>query len=102
MGLAATPFLLAAQSSVLWDGRGVVTGTNLFGRSMGSAVGVAIFGAIASGITAHLPRGENNRAGVVAATTAVYLDILVAAGATVAAAFLIPKVTVDATHQPAQ
>jgi hypothetical protein len=31
-----------------WEQRGVVTGTNMFGRSMGSALGIAVFGAIAN------------------------------------------------------
>jgi integral membrane sensor domain MASE1 len=42
------PVLVAVQSVVGWDRRGVVTSTNLFNRSIGSAVGVAIFGAIAN------------------------------------------------------
>src|SRR5215217_5338602 len=37
MGMSASPTLIAAQSSVDWEQRGVVTGTNMFGRSMGSA-----------------------------------------------------------------
>ena len=45
MGLIAPPTLVAAQSSVGWSERGVVTGANLFARSLGSAVGVAVFGA---------------------------------------------------------
>jgi MFS family permease len=49
MGLTAAPTLIAAQSAVQWQQRGVVTGTNMFFRSMGSAVGVAIFGAIVNG-----------------------------------------------------
>ena len=48
MGFVASPMLIAAQSSVSWSERGVVTATNLFGRSVGSAVGVALFGAIAN------------------------------------------------------
>lgn len=48
LGFIASPTLIAAQSSVEWEERGVVTGTNIFGRSLGSAVGVAIFGAIAN------------------------------------------------------
>ena len=47
-GLVASPTLVAAQSVVGWDRRGVVTATNMFGRSMGSAIGVAVFGAIAN------------------------------------------------------
>lgn len=98
MGLAVTPSLIAAQSSVLWNERGVVTGTNLFGRSIGSAVGVAIFGAIANGVLAHHAGGEHNPNAVIAATTAVYIAILVAAVATVGAAFLIPRHTKEATE----
>jgi EmrB/QacA subfamily drug resistance transporter len=48
MGLVSSPTLVAVQSVVGWDRRGVVTGTNMFCRSLGSAVGVAIFGAIAN------------------------------------------------------
>jgi EmrB/QacA subfamily drug resistance transporter len=48
LGLTASPTLVAAQSVVGWDRRGVVTGTNMFSRSMGSAVGAAVFGAIAN------------------------------------------------------
>jgi EmrB/QacA subfamily drug resistance transporter len=46
MGFCAAPTLIAAQSAVQWQQRGVVTGTNMFFRSTGSAVGVAVFGAI--------------------------------------------------------
>jgi EmrB/QacA subfamily drug resistance transporter len=56
MGFTAAPTLIAAQASVQWRERGVVTGNNLFFRSMGSAVGVAVFGAIANatlGARAH-------------------------------------------------
>ena len=48
MGLVASPTLIAAQSAVDGRDRGVVTGTNMFARSMGSALGVAVFGAIAN------------------------------------------------------
>jgi EmrB/QacA subfamily drug resistance transporter len=48
LGLMASPTLVAAQSVVGWDRRGVVTGTNMFARSMGSAVGAAVMGAIAN------------------------------------------------------
>jgi EmrB/QacA subfamily drug resistance transporter len=48
MGLTAAPTLIAAQSSVGWGDRGVVTANNIFLRSLGSSVGVAIFGAIAN------------------------------------------------------
>ncbi|MER7274285.1 MDR family MFS transporter [Dactylosporangium sp. NPDC000244] len=48
LGLATAPTLVAVQSVVDWDRRGVVTGTNMFSRSIGSAVGAAVFGAIAN------------------------------------------------------
>jgi EmrB/QacA subfamily drug resistance transporter len=49
LGWVASPTLIAAQSSVDWAERGVVTGTNMFARSMGSALGIAVFGAIVNG-----------------------------------------------------
>jgi EmrB/QacA subfamily drug resistance transporter len=48
LGFVAAPTLIAAQGTVGWSERGVVTGTNMFSRSIGSAVGVALFGAIAN------------------------------------------------------
>jgi EmrB/QacA subfamily drug resistance transporter len=48
MGLISSPTVVAVQSVVGWDRRGVVTATNLFCRSLGSAVGVAVLGAIAN------------------------------------------------------
>ena len=53
MGLASSPILVAVQSVVGWDRRGVVTATNMFCRSIGSAVGVAVLGAIANATLAH-------------------------------------------------
>ena len=47
-GYVASPAIVAAQSSVGWARRGVATGATLFARSVGSAVGVAAFGAIAN------------------------------------------------------
>ncbi|HET6966862.1 MAG TPA: MDR family MFS transporter [Ornithinibacter sp.] len=49
-GYAASPSIVAAQSSVGWQRRGVATGATLFARSVGSAVGVAAFGAIANAV----------------------------------------------------
>jgi len=48
LGLCAAPTLIAAQAAVDWSRRGVVTGTNMFARSIGSALGIAAFGAIAN------------------------------------------------------
>jgi MFS family permease len=51
MGWVTAPTLVAAQSSVDWNERGVVTSTNLFARSIGSAVGVAVFGAVVNSVS---------------------------------------------------
>lgn len=48
MGFAFTTVIVAVQSTAAWAQRGVVTGANMFTRSIGSAVGVAVFGSIAN------------------------------------------------------
>jgi EmrB/QacA subfamily drug resistance transporter len=50
LGLVAAPVLIAAQTTVGWAERGVVTGTHMFARSIGSAVGVAVFGAVGNAL----------------------------------------------------
>jgi hypothetical protein len=56
----------------------VVTGTNMFGRSVGSAVGVAVFGAIANASLAarfdHPPAGMSGRLPKTADDAALVLD----------------------------
>lgn len=52
LGLVANPSLIAAQSSVGDRRRGVVSGTNMLARSIGSAVGVAALGALANAVIA--------------------------------------------------
>ena len=56
-GYVASPGVVVAQSSVDWQNRGVATSTNMFARSMGSAVGVAVFGAI---VNSSLSRGTGS------------------------------------------
>jgi EmrB/QacA subfamily drug resistance transporter len=53
LGLCAAPTMVAVQSVVDWERRGVVTATNMFCRNLGSAVGVAVFGAVANATLAH-------------------------------------------------
>jgi EmrB/QacA subfamily drug resistance transporter len=53
LGLSTSPTVVAAQSVVGWEQRGVVTATNMFSRSLGSAVGAAVFGAIANATLAE-------------------------------------------------
>jgi len=58
MGLTAVPTLIAAQSSVGHTIRGAVTGVNIFARSLGSALGVAVCGAIVNAVATVGPDGE--------------------------------------------
>jgi EmrB/QacA subfamily drug resistance transporter len=90
MGLIASPSLIAAQSSVGWAERGVVTGTNMFARSLGSAVGVAFFGALANVSLGATANAADNPAGVAAATHDVFVAIAVLAAGLFAAAWLLP------------
>ena len=90
LGLVATPTLIAAQSSVEWNERGVVTGTNLFARSIGSAIGVAVFGAIANAVYAGTPHGDTDPQTIVAASAAVFLAVLIVAVLTVVAVIGMP------------
>jgi hypothetical protein len=60
LGLVATSTMVAVQSAAGWAHRGVVTASNMFCRSVGSAVGAAAFGAVANatlvGRLSHPPR----------------------------------------------
>jgi MFS family permease len=94
LGLASSPTLVAVQSTIGWERRGVVTATNMFSRSLGSAVGAAMFGAIANatladrfahppaGVAADLPSGVDatsvvlEGSGEVTPTTAFVRDAL--------------------------
>jgi EmrB/QacA subfamily drug resistance transporter len=120
MGLIGSPLVVAVQSVVGWDRRGVVTATNMFSRSMGSALGAATFGAIANATLAHryahppagldgpLPHGVDEtthalahpgavadfaRASLFDATHHVFLALAVAVLLMIAAISLIPRVT---------
>ena len=90
LGLVATPTLIAAQTSVEWNERGVVTGTNLFARSIGSSIGVAVFGAIANAVYAGTPHGDTDPHTIVAASSAVFLAVMIAAVLTVIAVLGMP------------
>lgn len=97
LGLVATPSLIAAQSSVEWNERGVVTGTNLFARSIGSSIGVAVFGAVANAIYASVPGGNSDPQTIVSASSAVFLAVLVSAILTVVAVIAMPGVDGEST-----
>ena len=104
MGWVASPTLVAAQASVDWQVRGVVTGTNMFARSMGSALGIAVFGAIANaglnvGVGGH---GSSTASGVPAslldpALHHVFLTAAVAAAGLVLAVLAMPRTPAHAS-----
>jgi hypothetical protein len=78
LGWVASPTLVAMQSVVGWDRRGLVTGTNMFARSIGSALGVAAFGALVNARLTHLfsspPAGVGGRLPTSADDAEVVLD----------------------------
>ncbi|AOW93435.1 MFS transporter [Rhodococcus sp. WMMA185] len=89
IGLVASPTLIAAQSSVGWSERGVVTSTNMFGRSIGSALGVALFGAL---VNTRLGGADNPAPTALAeALHLVFLALVVAAVMLVLASAAMPK-----------
>ncbi|MDQ2755382.1 MAG: MFS transporter [Actinomycetota bacterium] len=92
MGLVASPSLIAAQASVEWADRGVVTGTNMFARSIGSAVGAAIFGAVANHVVSASGRPSTDPGTATSAGSAVFWAVLAATVLTVAAGLAMPRV----------
>jgi hypothetical protein len=88
MGLTAAPTLIAAQSSVGWSERGVVTANNIFLRSLGSALGAAVFGAIANAIIG----GDTvDPALLTTAVHRIFIGMLLVAIVMIALAALIPR-----------
>jgi EmrB/QacA subfamily drug resistance transporter len=60
-GYVASPGVVAAQTAVSWSRRGVATGANMFSRSVGSAVGVAVFGAVVNSyVSSHSATADPN------------------------------------------
>jgi MFS family permease len=98
LGLTNVPTLVAVQSVVGWRHRGVVTATNMFSRSIGSAVGVAVFGAIAnaaySTTSSQLGAGSDSVPHPVAlydATHRVFVGLVVVAVLLALAVLLVPR-----------
>ncbi|WP_431799598.1 MDR family MFS transporter [Halobacillus andaensis] len=46
MGLSTTSFIVSIQNSVAWQTRGIATASNMFMRTLGSAVGAAVLGGL--------------------------------------------------------
>ena len=94
LGWTAAPTLIAAQASVGWGERGAVTGMNAFARSAGSAVGVAIFGAISNAVLAA-GGGPDDPGTIVQASFGVFVAVAVTALLTLIAAWFMPRDRVE-------
>lgn len=96
-GLIAAPAVIAVQSRVDWEHRGVATGASMFGRNVGSAVGVAVFGAVANAVVSDRAGGggtdlEHLPADVLApAIHAVFVLAAAASLLLLVAAWAMPK-----------
>ncbi|HTN56010.1 MAG TPA: MFS transporter [Microbacterium sp.] len=90
LGWTSAPSLIAAQASVGWGERGVVTGMNAFARSAGSAVGVAVLGAISNAVIAQ-GAGPQDPATIIAASTWVFVGAAIAAVLTFVVVLFMPR-----------
>jgi MFS family permease len=90
LGWTATPTLIAAQASVEWNQRGAVTGLNVFARTAGGAIGVAVYGAVSNGVIAS-GGGEQHVPTVIAATGWVFVGIAITAALMLAGAAAMPR-----------
>ncbi|KGP92091.1 MFS transporter [Pontibacillus chungwhensis BH030062] len=50
MGMSTTSFIVSIQSTVDWKTRGIATASNMFMRSIGSAIGAAILGGVLNSV----------------------------------------------------
>jgi EmrB/QacA subfamily drug resistance transporter len=98
LGFVAAPTLIAAQSTVGWSERGVVTATNMFARSIGSAVGVALFGAIANATLG--PGAAHPAAALARASHHIFVAVAVVAVLTALAVAAMPKTVLVRTEAP--
>jgi len=109
MGFTAAPALILAQASVEWEERGTVTGSNLFARSVGSAVAAAVFGALANSVlgggAGGAQGGDASPEALTAATLLVFIGVAVCSAAMIVASATVPggrPQTPAATPEPAR
>jgi EmrB/QacA subfamily drug resistance transporter len=106
-GYVASPSVIAAQSSVGWRQRGVATGATIFARSIGSAIGVAAFGAVANTAVRSRLGSEPSDLGSLPpdvlgpALDAVWVLAAVVALGLVAAALVMPREVHEVTEDAA-
>jgi MFS family permease len=90
LGFSAVTTLVAAQSSVGWDERGVVTGVQMFSRSIGQAVGAAALGAVANAVILSLGGDETKPTVIIAASQAVFVGAAIVAVVLLIGTLLVP------------
>ncbi len=90
-GFSAVTTLVAAQSSVSWEERGVVTGTQMLFRSVGQALGAAVLGAVANGVIAAHGGNQQDRATMISAAGSVFAAAAVVAVLLLLAALAMPR-----------
>ncbi len=95
-GFSAVTSLVAAQSSVAWDERGVVTGTQMFFRSIGQSLGAAALGAVANAVILSLGGDERDPGTMASAAGAVFLGATAVSLLLLVAALAMPSVR----HRP--
>jgi len=88
LGLSASPTLIAAQASIDWGDRGVVTANNIFLRSLGSSLGVAVFGAMAN---ATIGSAQNDPARLTIAVHRIFIGMFVIAALMIVAVILMAR-----------
>ena len=88
MGFSSVSTVVAVQSVVGWGRRGVVTGSNMFIRTLGSAVGIAVFGSIVNSRLAHR---RHTPEAIYHAVHGVFVALVVVAVLGVAAELLLPR-----------
>lgn len=101
-GFSAVTTLVAAQSSVSWEERGVVTGTQMLFRSVGQALGAAVLGAVANGVISSRGGNEQDSATMTAAATSVFVAATGIAVLLLVSALSMPKQAARVTAPQAQ
>ncbi|MBO9579075.1 MAG: MFS transporter [Microbacteriaceae bacterium] len=99
-GWVAVPALIAAQATVPWEERGVATGTVMFSRNLGQAIGAAILGAVANGVIAQRGGDPSEPDTIVAASEVVFIAIAVVLAAQLLLSFFVPRDRALATIDP--
>jgi MFS family permease len=103
MGFVSSPTIVAAQASVLWKDRGVVTSAGSFFRNIGSAFGAAVFGAIAnaslgSSTDSGVTSSGHSRQALTHAMHLVAIAIIVVGVLMALAAYAMPRDSGGATE----